>query len=68
MVDTPPRPNRLDAAAIGSVVALLVLSYVVVPDPILQYGVWLAVFCIWMAWFVYYGTRWLYGFDPERDW
>lgn len=68
MVERPPRPDRWDAAAIGSALTLLAIAYLVYPHPIFQYAVWLVVFTIWMAWFVYYGTRWLYGFDPERDW
>ena len=58
-----PSFDRLDAAAFGSAAGLLVLGYVVYPDRILQYGVWLAIFIIWMAWFVYYGTKWLYSVD-----
>ena len=34
---------------------------VVYPNRIFQYAVWLAIFIIWMVWFVYYGTKWLYG-------
>lgn len=64
MVEPPPRPDRWDAAAVGSALALLALAYLVYPHRILQYAVWLAVFCIWMAWFVYYGARWLYGLEP----
>lgn len=62
-MERPPPLDRWDYAAAGSVVALLVVAYLVVPDPVLQYGVWLAIFCIWMAWFVFYGTKWLYGVD-----
>lgn len=61
----PPQPDRWDGAAVASALAALFVAYVVVPDPVLQYAVWLAVFSIWMAWFVYYGTKWLYGPDPE---
>jgi hypothetical protein len=59
MVD-PPSPGRLDYAAGASVLGLLVLAYVVYPHRILQYGVWLVVFTIWMAWFVFYGVKWIY--------
>lgn len=58
-----PSLDRLDIGAIGSAVVLLVLGYVVYPDRIFQYAVWLAIFIIWMAWFVYYGTKWLYGVE-----
>jgi hypothetical protein len=59
MVD-PPSPSRLDYAAGASVLGLLVLAYVVYPHRILQYGVWLIIFTIWMAWFVFYGVKWIY--------
>lgn len=62
-MERPPPLDRWDYAAGTSVLALLVVAYLLVPDPILQYGVWLAIFCIWMAWFVFYGTKWLYGVD-----
>jgi hypothetical protein len=58
MVD-PPAPARRDWAAGASVLGLLVVAYAVYPDPVLQYGVWLAVFTVWMAWFVSFGVRWL---------
>jgi len=57
----PPAPDRYDALAAGSAAAVLLVAYVLVPDPTLQYGAWLTVFCIWMGWFVFYGARWLYG-------
>ncbi|WP_254273311.1 hypothetical protein [Haloarcula marina] len=56
-----PTLNRYDIAALASVAGLLALAYVVVPDSTVQYGAWLLVFCIWMAWFVAFGARWLYG-------
>jgi len=56
----PPRPGRLDALALGSVLGLLVVAYLLVPQPAVQYGVWLVIFSIWMLWFVSYGVRWLY--------
>lgn len=59
----PPALDRWDAAAAASVLAMLVVAYVVVPDPIVQYGAWLAIFCVWMAWFVFFGTKWLYDVD-----
>jgi len=60
---TPPALDRYDAAAAASVAAVLVLAYVVVPRPTVQYAAWLTVFCIWMAWFVFYGAKWLYDVD-----
>mgnify|MGYP000622157675 FL=1 len=62
-MERPPPLDRWDYAAVTSVVALLAIAYLLVPDPIVQYGVWLAIFCIWMAWFVFYGTKWLYGVE-----
>ena len=55
--------DRWDYAAGVSVVALLALAYLVVPSPVFQYAVWIAVFTIWMAWFVYFGTKYYYGLD-----
>ena len=66
MVDAPPRPDRWDAAAIGSALVLLVVAHLVYPQRIFQYAVWLVVFSIWMAWFVYYGTKWLYGLESAE--
>ena len=58
-----PTLDTLDYAAGLSAVVLLIVAYVIYPDTILQYGVWLTVFTIWMAWFVYYGTKWIYDVD-----
>jgi hypothetical protein len=56
----PPRPGPRDYATALSVLGLLALGYVLYPDPRVQYGVWLAIFTIWMAWFVSYGVEWLF--------
>ncbi len=66
MVDRPPRPDQWDLAAATAALGLLVVAYVLYPHRLVQYGVWLAVFSIWMAWFVYYGTKWLYEPGPNR--
>ncbi len=63
-MESPPRPNGWDLAAWVSAVGLLLVTYTVLAHRALQYGAWLAVFTIWMAWFVYYGVRWVYGHDP----
>jgi len=42
---------------------LLLVAYVVYPHPLVQYGVWLAIFTIWMAWFVFFGVKWVYARD-----
>jgi hypothetical protein len=64
MVDPPPL-DRWDYATGASVIGLLVVAYVIHPDPILQYGVWLTIFTIWMAWFVFFGVKWVYAEDAE---
>lgn len=58
---SPPALRRYDYAAAVSVAAVLVVAYVLVPDPTVRYAAWLTVFCVWMAWFVYFGARWLYS-------
>ena len=60
-----PNPGPLDYAAVLSAVVVLVFAYVIYPNTIVQYGAWLVVFTIWMAWFVYYGTKWMYGVDGD---
>lgn len=62
MVDRPTL-DPVDYAAGLAVVVLLILGYVIYPDQIVQYFVWLVIFTIWMAWFVYYGTKWMYGLE-----
>jgi hypothetical protein len=61
----PPNLGPLDYAAGLSAVGLLVFAYVIFPNTIVQYGAWLAIFTIWMAWFVYYGTKWMYGVEGD---
>ena len=60
-MDDPPAPGQWDYAAAVAVAAMLVVAYVLYPDPIVKYGVWLTVFTVWMAWFVSYGVRWVGG-------
>jgi hypothetical protein len=60
MADLPPL-DRWDWAAGASVLGLLALAYLVYPRPLVQYGVWLTVFTIWMAWFVFFGVKWIYS-------
>jgi uncharacterized membrane protein YphA (DoxX/SURF4 family) len=59
-MEPPPRPNRWDLAAWGSAAATLGVAHLLLVDSLARYGAWLLVFTIWMAWFVYYGVRWLY--------
>jgi len=63
---TPPSPGLWDALAAVSVAITLVVAYVLVPGPGIQYGAWLTIFSVWMAWFVSYGARWLYS-DPGQS-
>ncbi len=53
----------IDYAAGLSVVVLLFLGYVIYPQTVFQYGIWLTIFTIWMAWFVYHGTKRIYGVE-----
>jgi hypothetical protein len=68
-------PDRYNVATAAVVVGLLVFAYVLAPPElvvgsvalsrqIVQYGVWLVVFTIWMAWFVYVGVDYVYGTEP----
>jgi hypothetical protein len=61
----PPTPGLVDYAAGLSAAALLVFAYVIYPNTIVQYGAWLLIFTIWMAWFVYYGTKWMFSVDGD---
>lgn len=54
-------PNRYNVATAVVVVGLLVFAYVLVPRPLVQYSVWLVIFTLWMAWFVYVGVDYVYG-------
>jgi len=54
-------PSRYNVATAVVVVGLLVFAYVLVPRPLVQYSVWLVIFTIWMAWFVYVGVDYVYG-------
>jgi hypothetical protein len=58
-MDEPPSLGRWDYAVGASVLLLLVVAYLLYPNPVVQYGVWLTVFTLWMAWFVSFGVRWV---------
>ncbi|MFD1587778.1 hypothetical protein ACFR9U_12350 [Halorientalis brevis] len=51
--------NRRNLSALGVVSGLLAVVYLLVPHPVAQYGAWLVVFVVWMAWFVLAGIDWL---------
>lgn len=53
--------DRWDGLAGATVVLLLFLAYVVYPNSVFQYAVWIVVFTIWMAWFVSFGVKYYYG-------
>ena len=57
------RPNRRNLATAAVVVGLLVVAYVLVPHRLVQYGVWLTIFTIWMVWFVYAGVDYVYDLE-----
>jgi hypothetical protein len=52
-----------NVAAFVGVTALLLVAYVLAPGRMIQYGAWLVIFTIWMAWFVYEGVDHVYGID-----
>jgi hypothetical protein len=55
-----PSLDTIDWLAIGSVALLLVLAYGVYRDPVFQFAVWTIIITIYMAWFCYYGVKWVY--------
>jgi len=57
------QPTRYNVATAVVVVGLLLFAYVVYPNQILQYGVWLVVFTVWMVWFVWAGVDYFYDLD-----
>jgi hypothetical protein len=58
-----PAFDRIDYAAGLVAVTLLAVAYGFTADLVVRYAVWLVVFTVWMAWFVYYGTKWMYDVD-----
>ncbi|WP_235853624.1 hypothetical protein [Halosimplex salinum] len=60
-------PTRYNVATAVVVAALLVVAYVLVPHPYVQYGAWLVIFTIWMVWFVYVGVDRVYGIGADSD-
>jgi len=55
--------DRREWVALVLALVLLVFAYLVYPDDVFQYAVWLVVFTVWMVWFVYHLTRRLYGLE-----
>jgi len=66
MVETPT-VDRLDVMAGAAVLSVLLLAYGLLSDAIIRYTAWLLVFIIWMSWFVYFGTKWMYDIGAERE-
>ncbi|MEF8813154.1 MAG: hypothetical protein V5A55_04980 [Halovenus sp.] len=62
MVETPA-VDRLDVLAVAVAVSVLLFAYGLLSDVIIRYAAWLVVFSIWMGWFVYFGTKWMYDID-----
>ncbi|PSP55252.1 hypothetical protein BRC82_06735 [Halobacteriales archaeon QS_1_67_19] len=56
-------PTYRNLSALAVVIGLLGVAYVVVPHPLVQYGTWLLVFAIWMAWFVAAAREWISNAD-----
>ena len=61
--------HRWHVATLAGVVSLLVVAYGIVPHRLVQYGAWLVIFTVWMAWFIYTGVDYIYGVEagPEPD-
>ena len=55
--------HRWTVLALAAVGALLVVAYGLVPHWSTQYGAWLAIFSIWMVWFVIVARRWIQDAD-----
>lgn len=49
--------------ALVVVATLLLAAYVYHPTPLVQYGAWLVVFSVWMAWFVAKAAEWVSNAD-----
>jgi homoserine trans-succinylase len=63
LLDDVFEPNRRNVLTAAGVAGLLFVAYVVYPTRILQYGVRLVIFTVWMVWFVYAGVEYVYGID-----
>jgi hypothetical protein len=55
-----PSFDLLDGLSLGVTVALLILAYVVYPEPIVKFSAWVVILTIYMTWFCYFGVKWLY--------
>ncbi len=61
-VPVSPRWRLVTLAGVTGLIAALAIlgaSYFGTSDPVVQYGAWLLVFSIWMAWFVYAAREWV---------
>lgn len=50
--------SERDGIALGAAAVLLGTAYVLA-HPLVTYGAWLAVFAVWMAWFVFTAVEWI---------
>lgn len=55
-----PSFDILDGLALAVTFLLLVVAYVVYPDPIVQFAVWTIILTVYMTWFCYFGVKWLW--------
>jgi len=55
-----PSFDILDGVAFGTTALLLVVAYVVYPDPLVQFTVWTLILTVYMTWFCYFGVKWLW--------
>lgn len=47
-----PRPQGRDYVAVGAATLCLFVGHVLLATPTARYAAWLAVFVVWMIWFV----------------
>lgn len=59
-----PRPKSRDYAALGAAALCLFVGHVLVATPTTRYAAWLAVFVVWMVWFVLLAVSVI----PTVDW
>ncbi|PSP28109.1 hypothetical protein BRC65_03005 [Halobacteriales archaeon QH_2_65_14] len=59
MVESPTF-DVYDGVALAATLLLLVIAYVVYPEPIVKFAVWTVVLTVYMTWFCYFGVKWLY--------
>jgi len=58
-----PSLDRFDLAAAVASLCLLVVGYVVYPDPVVQIAVWLVIFTISVAWMAFFLRKWVFDIE-----